>query len=184
MPPGGRSTLSECHGAWHSGHYGLVMTMTDSVHQRTGTELSAAELHALLKLRVDVFVVEQACPYAEIDGRDLDEDTVHLWFADSAGPTATLRVLADPEGQRIGRVATRVDARGNGQSSRLMEAAIELAGCTTIVLDAQSYLQAFYERFGFSSDGPEFVEDDIPHVPMRRLPKSTTASAPTERTQL
>jgi len=136
-------------------------------------DLDAVTLYALLRLRTDVFVVEQACPYPELDGRDTEASTTHLWTVDVAGPTSYLRVLSDPSGaRRIGRVCTRGDARGHGLAGALMEAALSLVAVRTAVLDAQSHLQGWYARYGFEPDGPPFVEDGIPHVPMRR-PAST-----------
>lgn len=133
-----------------------------------GDRISARDLHDLLRLRVDVFVVEQECPYPEIDGRDLEPTTTHYWFADDAGPTATIRTLHDDAGRRIGRVATRLDARGQKLSSLLLEDILEREGHDTTVLDAQSHLRHFYERFGYVVCGPEFIEDGIPHLPMTR----------------
>lgn len=142
-------------------------------------ELSVATLYALLRLRIDVFVVEQSCPYPELDGRDLEPATWHLWTADEHGPTAYLRLLGDGANTaRIGRVCTRVDVRGSGLAARLMTEAVDRAvdravglGAgpdARIVLDAQTYLTGWYTRFGFIASGPEFVEDGIAHTPMRR----------------
>jgi ElaA protein len=131
-----------------------------------GDELTAAELYALLTLRTDVFVVEQECPYPELDGRDLRPDTGHLWFP---GPTAYLRLLAEPAGGwRIGRVCTAKDARGQGLAARLMAAALARIGDADAVLDAQTYAQEFYARFGFVAQGEPFDEDGIEHITMRR----------------
>ena len=133
-------------------------------------ELDATTLYALLRLRVDVFVVEQACPYPELDGRDTEPGTVHVWLADGDTPAAYLRLLAEPDGSaRIGRVCTAAAYRGRGLSARLVAVALDLAGDRASVLDAQAYLVAFYARFGFTPTGPQFVEDGIAHVPMRRL---------------
>ncbi len=132
-------------------------------------ELSGDVLYGLLKLRVDVFVVEQECPYPELDGRDLEAGTRHVWAEDGDGPVAYLRVLEDTGGvARIGRVCVAAKARGDGYARELMKTALDLVGDRPAVLDAQSYLTAFYADFGFQPDGPEFVEDGIPHVPMRR----------------
>lgn len=142
-------------------------------------ELTAAQLYALLRLRVDVFVVEQHCPYPELDGRDVELATEHVWTADGRGPTAYLRVLTagapaaqlgggDRAGLRVGRVCTRADARGGGLAARLLAHVLERHPGERVVLDAQSYLVGFYRRFGFSPSGPPFVEDGIPHVPMHR----------------
>ena len=138
-------------------------------------DLTPTELYALLRLRVDVFVVEQACPYPELDGRDLEPGTEHLWFEqDGPGPDrevlATLRVLDDGPSRAIGRVATAAGARGRGLAARLMEEALAGYGDGPLHLGAQAYLEAWYERFGFRRSGEGYVEDGIPHVPMRRAP--------------
>ena len=131
-------------------------------------ELDSRTVYDILRLRVDVFVVEQACAYPELDGRDLDATTVHLWTFDDTGPTAYLRVLQDGDDARIGRVCTRADARGAGLATDLMHAALSQSARRPVILDAQAPLTGWYERFGFRADGAGFVEDGIPHVPMRR----------------
>lgn len=133
-------------------------------------ELDPVTLYRILALRTDVFVVEQDCPYPELDGRDLEPDARQLWVERAGEVLATLRLLTDADGAaRIGRVATAKQARGAGLAARLVQRALELADGRTVVLDAQSYLAGWYARFGFAADGPEFVEDGIPHVPMRRV---------------
>jgi ElaA protein len=147
--------------------------MTSTPYVAGPDELDVPTLYALLRLRVDVFVVEQACPYRELDGRDLEPGTRHLWLGPSRGePVAYLRLLTEPDGTaRIGRVCTAVKARGAGLSSVLVAAALDLVGDDRpCVLDAQSYLVDFYRRFGFAPTGDEYVEDGIPHVPMLRPP--------------
>ena len=142
-----------------------------SVHWATFAQLDATTLYALLRLRTHVFVVEQQCSYPELDGRDTEPDTRHLWLADDAGPTAYLRVLVETDGgRRIGRVCTRADARNSGLAATLMVAALEIDAAATMVLDAQSHLSQWYQQFGFEQSGETFVEDGIPHVPMRRAP--------------
>lgn len=163
-------------------------TRIGSVQVASFAELDAATLYALLRLRVDVFVVEQRCPYPELDGRDTEPDTRHLWLTrDEPGtshlgghggqpdgppdgrPTGYLRLLAEPGGAaRIGRVAVAPHARGTGVAGRLLVAALAMTGDRECVLDAQNHLVNFYGRFGFSPAGPEYLEDGIPHVPMRR----------------
>jgi ElaA protein len=142
----------------------------DAVRVASFADLDTTTLYALLRLRVDVFVVEQRCPYPELDGRDTEPGTRHMWIEDEAGqPAAYLRVLADPgDVVRIGRVVVAKHARGGGHAARLMEATLELAGDRACVLEAQAYLTRFYERFGFTVTGPEYVEDGIAHIPMRR----------------
>ncbi|MGR6741104.1 GNAT family N-acetyltransferase [Microbacterium sp. F1-18] len=137
------------------------------------TDVPAETLYRLLWLRVSVFVVEQAAAYPELDGRDLEPDTELFWIEDDGRVLATLRLLRDASGNaRIGRVATAAEARGRGLSAQLMRAAVERVGerwpGAAIDLDAQKHLADWYGRFGFAISGPEFSEDDIPHVPMRR----------------
>lgn len=134
-------------------------------------DIPSRTLYALLRLRVDVFVVEQECPYPELDGRDTEPDTRHLWItADGSGdPVAYLRVLEEPGGvARIGRVVVARRARGAGHAGRLLRSALTLIGERDCVLGAQAHLEAFYGGFGFVRTGPEYLEDGIPHVPMRR----------------
>ncbi|NJP31592.1 GNAT family N-acetyltransferase [Micromonospora thermarum] len=132
-------------------------------------DLSARTFHDLLRLRIDVFVVEQACPYPELDGRDVEPGTRHVWLEEDGVPLAYLRILADPDGvARIGRVVVAERARGGGYAGRLMTAALTEVGDRPCALEAQSHLVAFYARHGFTVSGPEYVEDGIPHTPMRR----------------
>ncbi len=142
------------------------------LHRSLAPDLSTAMIYALLRLRVEVFVVEQACPYQELDGHDLDRTTRHYWLAPYGAiedAQATLRLLEPSEGQfRIGRVCAARPARSQGAARRLLEAALAEVGDAPCVLDAQSHLVEFYTEFGFVLDGTEFTEDGIAHVPMRR----------------
>jgi ElaA protein len=145
-------------------------------YEASFAELDTHTLYALLKLRSDVFVVEQACPYPELDGRDAEPQTRHMWLAapgQPSRPCAYLRILNEPDALRIGRVCTAVEARGQGLQARLLAAALQDRPDATYELDAQSYLTGFYERFGFQVNGAEFVEDGIPHTPMIRRPTGT-----------
>lgn len=132
-------------------------------------DLDAATLYALLRLRVDVFVVEQECPYPELDGRDLEPGTRHLWTGEGPAVSAYLRLLDDPGGDvRIGRVCTAPAHRGRGLADLLVRTAVRLAADHPVVLDAQAHLEHWYAGRGFTRAGQPFVEDGIPHVPMRR----------------
>ncbi|RBY97922.1 GNAT family N-acetyltransferase [Blastococcus sp. TF02-8] len=133
-------------------------------------DLTPFEVYRLCRLRVDVFVVEQECAYPELDGRDVEPATEHLWFEDDAEVLATIRVLDDGSTRAIGRVATAATARGRGLAARLIETALESYGGGTLTLGAQAHLEGWYERFGFRRSGPGYDEDGIPHVPMRREP--------------
>ncbi|MCX6502930.1 MAG: GNAT family N-acetyltransferase [Microbacterium sp.] len=141
-------------------------------HRESLPDIAPQTLYRLLKLRVDVFVVEQAAAYPELDGRDDEPDTEHFWVEEEGEILATLRLLRDPDAARIGRVATAVSARGRGLAAELMRQAVKRAAERwpqhPIDLDAQAHLAPWYGRFGFVVNGREFVEDDIPHLPMRR----------------
>jgi len=149
--------------------------VTGALRRSRGPDLDAAALYGLLTLRVEVFVVEQQCPYPELDGYDLVGGTRHFWLENSAGSVvSTVRLLEDSlEGRkifRIGRVCTALAERGNGHSARLMSAALTEVGDHPCHLNAQTYLTAMYAKHGFNRNGAEFVEDGIPHVPMLRAP--------------
>ncbi len=138
------------------------------VHEAHLDQLTPRVLLGILAVRQDVFVVEQNCVYADIDARDAEADTLHLWIEDGDGRVlSTLRLLTEGDGgHRIGRVATLAAARGRGYSGALLSRAIELAA-PPIALSAQAYLVGWYARFGFEVCGERWVEDGIEHAPMR-----------------
>lgn len=134
-------------------------------------DLTAKELYEILRLRVDVFVVEQKCSYSEVDGKDLD--AWHLWFEDEDGIAGYLRLLAPGVSFKeasIGRVIAK--KRRCGIGSRLMQAGIEkmkeIYGNTDIRIEAQVYAREFYEKAGFVKVSEEFLDDGIPHIEMLR----------------
>jgi ElaA protein len=130
-------------------------------------DLSARELHAILRLRGDVFVVEQDCAYADVDGRDDEPGTVHHWIEREGHVAAYARALADPDGSiRIGRVVTAPSDRGSGLAAVIVRH-ITASTPGHLVLDAQTHLVGWYERLGYEPCGAEYVEDGIPHVPMQ-----------------
>jgi ElaA protein len=157
--------------------------VTTTLRSARPSKLDASTVLRILQLRIEVFVVEQNCAYSELDGRDLEPDAVWVWAAETGtGPErstrpeqviATLRILRDADGRaRIGRVATAKSARSGGVASSMMNYALDEVsrwpGKVEITLDAQSYLEYWYQRFGFESSGAEFLEDGIPHIPMIR----------------
>ncbi len=136
-------------------------------------ELTVHELHDLLRLRVDIFVVEQNCPYAEIDGLDLT--ALHLFAQSADGSMIAYARMIPPEGDgvpHIGRVVVHADHRGNGIAGILMARALDMVlkhyGSRRSALAAQAHLEQFYARFGFTREGPDYLLDGIPHVDMRR----------------
>jgi ElaA protein len=139
------------------------------------SDLGKEQLYALLKLRSDVFVVEQKCAYPDLDGQDLEGDTYHLMGWEDDQLMAYLRLL-DPESQGgdvvIGRVITAPQERGKGLGHEMMEQALKQAEKhwpqVPIYLSAQAHLQGYYGRYGFVVAGEEYLEDDIPHIGMRR----------------
>jgi len=146
----------------------MASSTAREVHTAHLDELSPRTLLGILAVRQDVFVVEQNCPYDDIDGRDAEAATTHLWIDDEDGRVvSTLRLLGEGgEEQRIGRVATLAHARGHGYETALMRRAIELSD-PPIVLSAQTYLIDWYGRFGFEVCGEHWIEDGIEHAPMR-----------------
>ena len=137
-------------------------------------ELDIHQLYALLRLRVDIFVVEQTCPYPELDGKDRLRDTRHLVVYRDRELIAYARLLApggNHDNPSIGRVATSKTARGNGLGHQLITAAIDhcrqLWPDTAIDISAQAYLQDFYTQYGFNPISNIYLEDGIEHIDMR-----------------
>ncbi|MBS1693917.1 MAG: GNAT family N-acetyltransferase [Actinobacteria bacterium] len=147
--------------------------MTVALRRSWAKDVDAETLYQLLKLRIEVFVVEQATPYPELDGRDLLAETRHFWLEGDDGEViSTLRLMEEHAGGektfRIGRVCTKRSARGQGHAARLLQSALAEVGNYPCRIDAQTYLTEMYERHGFLRDGDEFLDDGIPHVPMLR----------------
>ena len=134
-------------------------------------KLTPDELYAIMKARVDVFVVEQRCPYAELDG--LDQDAIHVWLEDENGLAAYLRVLrpgVENENMALGRILTL--RRGRGLGRLIVQAGIDVAegfyDSEYVYLEAQTCARGFYEKLGFHQASEEFVLDGIPHIRMLR----------------
>ncbi|EJI1277515.1 GNAT family N-acetyltransferase [Vibrio vulnificus] len=138
-------------------------------------QLSNTQLYQLLKLRVDVFVVEQNCPYPELDGHDTKPGVYHLLGYQGEELVACSRLL--PAGTTyphasIGRVATLASARGNSLGHQLLNQALQccdkLWPNTIIDIGAQQHLEAFYQHHGFRTVSDMYLEDGIPHIDMRK----------------
>ena len=135
-------------------------------------ELSTRELFGIYLLRAKVFVVEQNCPYQDVDNKDLD--SLHLMALRENQLIGYSRIIPPgisyPE-VSIGRVVVDKEHRGTGTGRELMKQSIHEAciffGCNEIVISAQTYLLDFYKSLDFNPEGPEYLEDDIPHISMR-----------------
>ena len=132
-------------------------------------ELTNNELYDILKLRVNTFVVEQHCPYPELD--DKDQDALHVFLRDEEGIQAYLRVMdkgVSSEQVSIGRVVAVTRRKGYG--SRVLEEGMSVAAeyfqADKIYLEAQTYARGLYEKHGFRQIPDVFLEDGIPHLKM------------------
>ena len=142
----------------------------ERVIEALGGELPASALYGILRLRAEVFVVEQDCAYLDPDGRDLEPSTRHLWIEDGGTVVAALRVLQEEDGAAsIGRVVTAPSHRSRGLAAQLLRTALATTTARPVRINAQSHLARWYGGFGFEVSGEEFVEDGIPHVPMALL---------------
>ena len=131
-------------------------------------DLSNDELYAILKARVDIFVVEQNCPYEEID--DMDQEALHLYLKDNDRIKAYLRIIDCDDHAKIGRVIA-IDRR-KGLGTEIMNEAIRVCkqdlNKDRIALEAQTYVQEFYEKLGFRQVSEPFYLDGIEHIKMIR----------------
>lgn len=138
-------------------------------------EITRDELYAFSKLRINVFVVEQDCPYPEFD--DKDQQSIHLWAEEGGEVVAYLRIVAPgvsyPE-VAIGRVVVDVSRRGSALGKELMERGLvairRFYGEQNIRISAQQYLISFYNNLGFKEEGEGYLEDGIPHIQMLWTP--------------
>lgn len=140
---------------------------------RLFSQLSVDELYKLLKLRVDIFVVEQQCAYPELDDKDKHPQAIHLLGLDDNQLVAYCRILPPTLSYKessIGRVAIASSHRGRGLATPLMQKAIMLAKQQwpehAIQIGAQEYLTQFYQGLGFVINSAVYLEDGIPHLDM------------------
>lgn len=134
-------------------------------------DLSVHEFHEILETRINVFVVEQNCPYPELDG--YDEKAIHLWAERDQKIVAYCRIF--PPGIKygeasVGRVLSHRNYRGLSLGKTLMRFALNTIEAryraTSVRISAQDYLLKFYLEFGFEDTGKKYLEDDIPHTEM------------------
>lgn len=145
---------------------------------KSWSELTTDELYELLALRAEVFVVEQTCPFQDLDGLDRRDGVLHLLGREGDHLAAYARIMApgigDDSGVAIGRVVTSPTSRGGGLGHRLLAQAVRECEARwpahSIWLGAQAHLQGFYGQHGFVAEGEGYLEDDIPHMGMRREP--------------
>jgi ElaA protein len=136
-------------------------------------ELTLEELYAIMRLRQEVFIVEQNCPYLDADGKDLKSH--HLMGYVNNNLVAYSRIVkpgVSYDEVSIGRVVSSTQHRGLAYGRQLMVESIRqietLYGTVPIRIGAQQYLQKFYESFGFVREGEPYMEDGIPHIIMLR----------------
>lgn len=134
-------------------------------------ELSVRDLHAVLKLRVDVFVVEQTCPYAEVDGQD--PQATHVLGKDDAGTLIAYARVLPPDAHgvpHIGRVVVHPDHRGHDLGRAVMRVCLEELqrrnGSRRSAISAQAHLQGLYASLGYLVTSEIYMWDGIPHVDM------------------
>ncbi|MBP5513677.1 MAG: GNAT family N-acetyltransferase [Bacteroidaceae bacterium] len=140
-----------------------------TLHEKPYGKLTLDELYELLRVRSEVFVVEQNCVYQDMDGDD--QDSIHLWLTVGDKVVALARVC--PAGTHldevsIGRVVTTERGKGYGKQIMLhaIDAAIAHFGATRIDIEAQEYARGFYESVGFRQSSDTFMLDGIPHIRM------------------
>ena len=135
-------------------------------------QLTLQEFHSILKLRIDIFVVEQDCPYPELDNKD--QLAYHFFCKDKPGSVIAYTRIFKPDDYyqeaAFGRVVVHQDFRKQELGKQLIKKTIEetykLFGKTAIKIGGQVYLEKFYKSFGFQQVGDEYLEDGIPHIYM------------------
>ena len=139
------------------------------LHKKWFRELTLDELYELLRIRSEVFVVEQDCVYQDLDYDD--QASLHLWLCDGDKIVALCRVCpagTHMENVSIGRVITTERGKGYGKKIMLegIAAAREHFQAKVIEIEAQEYAKAFYEQVGFRQSSDPFILDGIPHIRM------------------
>ena len=149
-----------------------MSTLLESVIIKKFHDLDKLELYKIMQLRIEVFVVEQDCPYQDLDG--LDELGTHLWLEEDNEIMSYLRI--NPPETRFdevsfGRIVTKKSVRKKGLSEAIILKSLEIViqeDLGPIRISAQSYLEDYYSKFGFVKCSDEYLEDNIPHIEMLR----------------
>jgi ElaA protein len=151
-----------------------VVVPNDSVIAKSWGELTTTELYSIMKLRTDVFFVEQKVDEEELDNRDQEDATGHYWISDGDDVVAYIRVLYNETAEYldghhvIGRVVVREDRRGEGLAQIIMKRIVDDFSSEAMMLHAQEYIVPLYLKFGFESFGDLYEEATIMHQSMYR----------------
>lgn len=139
-------------------------------HIKKLTELTTKEFLEIVKLRIAVFVVEQNCPYQEVD--DADEVAWHTWLQEGTDIVGYTRIIDQGDTVTFGRVLINPKYRNQKLGNKLLKETLKVVEENylnrPIVIGAQAHLTKFYGAFGFEAVSEVYLEDDIPHVQMRR----------------
>ncbi|MGT2932424.1 GNAT family N-acetyltransferase [Streptococcus catagoni] len=135
-------------------------------HYKSFEQLTTEELFQIFKARLDVFVVEQECPYPEID--QIDKEAIHIFKSDQGRLVAYCRLIPTDQMTKLGRVLVLKDLRKEGLGRDLVKNAINYSQkqFPDKTIYAQAYLQDFYHTFGFKASSQVYLEDNIPHIDM------------------
>lgn len=138
---------------------------------KTFDDLTTKEFYMLVKERIAVFVVEQNCPYQEVD--EIDPEALHTFLTDEQGNVAAYtRIYKEEDAVHFGRVLVAKEHRQSGLGKQIVQRTLEVIEQkypnTPIIIGAQDYLRSFYESFGFNAISDVYLEDDIPHIDMKK----------------
>ena len=141
-----------------------------SVILKSFQDLDKTELYKFLQLRIEVFVVEQNCPYQDFD--DLDQEAQHMWIEEEGEVICYLRINSPGtkfDEPSLGRIVTKATHRSQGLAALLIKKGMKVINdlySAPVKISAQSHLEDYYASFGFVKCSEEYLEDDIPHIDM------------------
>jgi ElaA protein len=147
------------------------MTQINNIQIKTFDQLSSKQLYEILSLRMQVFCVEQKCPYQDADGEDYHAQ--HVFIEEGPAIVAYARILTKEDSTYIGRVVVAKEYRNKSLAKAIMKHCINFCQLhypvNNIIISAQSYLKNFYTGLGFQSLNQFYLEDDIPHEKMQYI---------------